>query len=1815
MLSKNNNKELMRKQEPKKQRFAIKKLTVGVASVLIGFTFMGLSVSAHADDATPATSATTEVASTQGNASAASDQSQKTVASAATNQSSAVPTTNQSSAAANTQTVNISDLGQGNAASLTESKAEGQNVNLNSTDNLTNFQNFSKAFVNKDVSTITLDSDLDLSGLTTSQADVGGASLWTGGTVGGYHGTGLGAYELAAGTITNPSTFKGIARNLTIDLNGHTLNMGKWFISLWNGNYSDGNGWNIVIKNGTLEADDTTGGYSPIHFNGVGANGVSAANAALSSIIYDGVTANLTDATLADTGANVATTINNVTATVNNGSLVNTNADVTFTGTNVVNNINDSMGYNTVKAGHVSIASGMTTLNMKVNGSVVAPTSSNGNLILTTEADGATQPTVYIAEGATLNLNGQSDNVRGIVANNWSRSNGTVSVAGSLNANMQKGHSNAITAVNLDIASTGNVVINTKQDNQVDGVENSVANQNTNYDGTHYAPISLGVGEAGEQAVPSHQNLSLTDDGSLTITRDNTGKTMTPLISFGIGSGALGGDLDYATYDMTVGNGATLDLKDNATPMDNGLLGNEGHYTNTPKHGLITMWGDASHASLNFNQPGYVNLQRTGSSTGGMILIQSKVNSTNLTGTEPVAQWDEANKTDTPSFVWYINDLKTYNNAADFADTGFTAAGNTAASTGTGVDKLINSNATVIMGANQAGKNSFKFDGTQTTAANRIIQGTPTNGKYADYEVPYLNQFLNNFSWWTPQRITMGEKTSANDAEKYQPETQTINGTTSQTLNDLTAKNGIKDLIDASGNVTTDLSPISSVDWYNSSTDKTVWENQMKNSDGTAMAEPSNPTGNLKTTDTSAWAKVTYGDGSVDFVNIPLNITDTPETNDAEDYTPTYPDSKGLNDKPQYVTPTVTDKSGNTVSDPSTIVNSNSGFVITDPTKAPSGTTINPSTGEITIPANATPGDYEIPVTVTYKDGSQDNTTAKVTVDDVPAVKGIVANNDGSIPDPSTGITNYNNGGTTPVPGYPSKVTWTTTPTVDPSNPGITSGEATVTYPDGTTTQVSIPITVTGDDHKGTYYGDQSMTQYEGSVPVYHKTTGSNSISDTDASISKFQTITYNYDWDHTSGNGHYKSYKTYKLNAAGTGYYLAEEGTQTDSGANRTALHSYTEANTPEKYDNVNANWTWRTDAGKKFVPSTNVDAFNGNTGDTLYKNADGTVNSDEQTDSTDPTGLSGNSKWRVNYTIGDRSFLSAIGLPSSYSTNGTWYNAYFDFLGATAKTGLTAQVGDTVPTDTADIENYLNMGSLTTATPTNGSLTSVTWSQEPGTNGKFVQGANQGTARLIFNNDPNNYLDVPVTITAGANHVTPTDPGVDPDHPDDQHKDLFMSVTRKVFVNGTEDTGLTQTVRYARDKYTDKDGNVLSYGAWKIGNVENGKWVDTPSATATFGQETVPTETGKDAYVQYGDDASTKTKTNTINAETIPTTTDAQGYVTPQNGTPVYVTYQDNGGSTTPTTDVNVTYTFYDDTANKTVGNPVVVTGNEGQTLPTGLVIPSGYKLAEGQTLPTTVTISGSDEAVTIHLVHATKTVTPGEPGVTPTDPSNPAYKDLFKSVTRTINVVNPITDETEPHEETVEFGRTGVKDDVTGEFLPDQFGAWKVYNTANNTLTDETTGTWNEFDAPEFSGYTPSQAVVEAKTVNAETPDETVTITYSKADNGDHGNGGNTNPTPNPGDNNNNNQGNNGNNGNNNNGNGNGNGNGISNGNGNGNGNGGITTDNNNNGNNGNKAQAKTLPQTGNQSNAASIAGLGLASFMTMLGLSGYKKREDK
>ncbi|MCZ4008275.1 LPXTG cell wall anchor domain-containing protein [Lactobacillus jensenii] len=87
--------------------------------------------------------------------------------------------------------------------------------------------------------------------------------------------------------------------------------------------------------------------------------------------------------------------------------------------------------------------------------------------------------------------------------------------------------------------------------------------------------------------------------------------------------------------------------------------------------------------------------------------------------------------------------------------------------------------------------------------------------------------------------------------------------------------------------------------------------------------------------------------------------------------------------------------------------------------------------------------------------------------------------------------------------------------------------------------------------------------------------------------------------------------------------------------------------------------------------------------------------------------------------------------------------------------------------------------------------------------------------------------------------------------------------------------------------------------------------------------------------------------------------------------------------------------------------------------------------------------------------------------------------------KTITRTIKVVTPDGKITET-KQTVTYTRTVTTDNVTGE------------STKSNWAT---TDKWSSFTTPTVDGYTPSQAKVDSKTPTADDKDETITITYIK------------------------------------------------------------------------------------------------------------------
>ncbi|MCC4409560.1 Rib/alpha-like domain-containing protein, partial [Limosilactobacillus reuteri] len=1022
MLSKNNRKEQFRKQEPKKQRFAIKKLTVGVASVLIGFTFMGMNASADTTAEANSEAGSQPVAETQNSASnqansqatlttpnsqgiqssdnqtvsaapasetaaqkyenAVSDAIEQATKAAAAKSGDASVTTPASSSAASASTVsdqqtsNTASANEQNQASGNESKATvatranklrstdmftilaTANPSQGQTQEVSDWNSFGAALINQNVGNIVLTHDI------TAGGDVANA-------INDYYG------ELDV-------TAKDIARKVTIDGQGKfALNFGEKFLAFTNANQGDNYpAWDLTLKDITVNGDGYKrtiygGGYGTFYFGNV-----NTTNGQKDTITLDGVTANIKQGPFIAGASHAALDVGAYKSVIN--VVLKGDNTINNNGVNADNSQNVNYG-STIQTGNLTVESGTTTMNVgtyKTN-NMANP---GGNMI---EAD---LGNVTINEGATLNLNAKAlddaattTDVKGIVTGQFL--NGSVTVNGNLNANMGAGHSSAIITGDMTISKSGSVAINTKQDNN--GVA-SVPNGVTDYNGYHYAPISLAVGYAGSTG--SHDS-SLINEGSLTIIRNTTdasGKILTavqPLISFG--SGGVNND----TYTVKIGDGATLDLQDNAAiPSGSNWIAMGLNNPKIPRYGLVTLFGTSNEAILDITNPAYLNFQRLNSdSVGNFIRLEGTVNGAylNYNGVQinsdkdkilgtasgeyntPIAQWEQGNTSDAPSYVWYLQNLMTTNNWGNYADAFTPGTSQPTASQGT--DKLINSDTNAVtLGKNQGGQSI-----TSGVDLNNLSDKT--------VQMLYMNQLLNNFSWWQPQRLAMGTKLNQDqnikDNIKYQPTVKEIDTNTQHKLADFTVKDGIENIQGPDGIVAGALDNDKTVDWtkthwYDASTDGKEFNDQYKNYPLIQpKSVPTSSNGNLEVTGTTPayqTATVVYADGSIDFVDVPFVVTNQ---TDAETYTPSY---KPVNvEQGQSATgdPSFTDQDGKDVTAPA-------GTTFTTGTDTPDWASIDPSTGTVTVkPSTAvTPGAYNVPVTVTYPDKSSDETTVPVIV-------------------------------------------------------------------------------------------------------------------------------------------------------------------------------------------------------------------------------------------------------------------------------------------------------------------------------------------------------------------------------------------------------------------------------------------------------------------------------------------------------------------------------------------------------------------------------------------------------------------------------------------------------------------------------------------------------------------------------------------------------------------------------------------------------------------------------------------------------------------
>ncbi|MCT3607879.1 YSIRK-type signal peptide-containing protein, partial [Lactobacillus acidophilus] len=1015
MLSKNNFKERLRKMEPRKERFSIRKFSIGAASVLIGFSFMSMAgnqkvqaateeepvvatknteqqsktdgtqsaeeqssadagnaqnnKSAKANATTPSNQNATDSKLTQSSAQDLSKDNVNSDSKNASDSTSEVKQNNQAiqpetskpsrevennetaknaSASQTTNTLNVNKASETQAKSgsesvtspnkglVSENKAKvevksstqpkaamlslvQESNPATQTETVTDYSTFLNALRNANTGTINLQNDIDFSNANLKHGPNNGLS---------------GKYERLNNT--------GIARAITINGNGHELKMGDRYIEFTSANQKNTNSnWDIQLKDLTLQ---TTSGYGPFWFDN------TADEAAKNTITFNGVT---------------TTTDSHEIMWYNGGGASTTH--VKFEGNNT---INSTLNGNTaaIYAYSVEAVNGNTTFNVIDSSPDNAGANRSAILI---SIDAAHAGKVIVDKGATLTINGDNQvnvpkmnsadsyGTMGIRFQNWAKTDidkaktSVVQVNGNLNLNMGKGGSTAILGSYVDVQPDGNVTINTQQN----GTSTVAGDLALGHRGTHFGVIAGGI-----EVSDDYAGLRIANGGSLKIVRPTDVNSTQPLISYG-DAGSSGGK----TFTVNVENGGTLDLQDGATDPQTWSFSNTSSTgnTNMPWAGLITMWGTSGTNTIKINNPKYINLQRTGNQTGSLMRLEGTTNNVSINGDinnviTPLAQWDEGAKNN-PSYYWYIENEANQNNWGNYANRFVQSGKNPQPAANAGVTTFMHSSGSVQMAPNQAGTNSSKFsNGEVAQTLNEAI----------NYQAPYLNQFLNHFSWWAPQRIAMGsgleDVVKPTDAEKYQPEVKTINGNTKQTLKDLTAKDGIKGLLSSDGTETTDLSSVKSVSWYDTATDATGWKSLMGDE-----TEPTNPTGDLKTTDKSAWAKVTYQDGSIDFANIPLNITEPT----ANLYTPSYKPVTVEQGQSATDDPAFTDQAGKDATAPT-------GTTFTTGTDTPDWATINSSTGTVTVKpgANVTVGAYNVPVTVTYPDKSTDDTTVPVIV-------------------------------------------------------------------------------------------------------------------------------------------------------------------------------------------------------------------------------------------------------------------------------------------------------------------------------------------------------------------------------------------------------------------------------------------------------------------------------------------------------------------------------------------------------------------------------------------------------------------------------------------------------------------------------------------------------------------------------------------------------------------------------------------------------------------------------------------------------------------
>ncbi|MGI1820453.1 Rib/alpha-like domain-containing protein, partial [Lactobacillus johnsonii] len=827
MLSRNNYQEKIRKMENKKERFSIRKFSIGAASVLIGFTLFGIGVdsqSVKADTVTPNSvnvkngsevNKTAEVLSNEKGKNATNTAVNSTVKSqdtavntvkapAAVQTKVNNNTTNNTSqetlnkSVANSQTensekTNLTASNQNNAVKPIVQKANVQATN-NQTESVNDYSQFLNALQNKNVSTITLDKNIDFSNANLNN----------------------GSYQ----DINN----YGIARTVTIDgQKQYSLNMGGNYIDLDSNTYYEPNAsnptrnWNVILKDLNLQ---TTSGYGPFWFNSATSND--------STLTFNGVT------TSKDSGQ----LLNNSTASSYPNVNVNFEGENKLQGNLTNSNITSSA---LIQANNVNFSNGSTVFTANNN--------SSSNL-----ADILASGNVVVDSSAQVDFNSETtSNMAGISFANGAgnqtidnATSGVLRLMPNAQVTMELGSGDSMgvnNASNLDLQDSASLKITTSK-------MNSTGFRSAGLVGLDYD------GDTNDSTV------RISPNAVLSIIRTNVTDSDAPLLAMGPSSG------DGEIYHLEVNDGS-LNLQDSAYSSylpTSYTLSKSQYWGGWPA--ILTMWGTSSQNYINFNNAKLINLQRTALNKPGYLIKTEGAgdyayHQTHIVINSP----DSAYNTpltiipagETKPVTWNVKYLNNTSQGGDYAYAfrSYRDFGDWNNEGSEYMNGSVNDD-TPAKGVNEVILTAMDSDPGSNSFSNGAVvpEGNETTASKA------LNSFINHFSWWNASGVKFGS--NIDESNQYTPSYKPVNVEQGQTATDdpsFTNQDG-KDITAPAGTT------------FTTGTDTPDWAT-INSSTGTVTVKPG--------TDVTPGAynipvTVTYPDTSTSETTVPVIVTKAGQT-------------------------------------------------------------------------------------------------------------------------------------------------------------------------------------------------------------------------------------------------------------------------------------------------------------------------------------------------------------------------------------------------------------------------------------------------------------------------------------------------------------------------------------------------------------------------------------------------------------------------------------------------------------------------------------------------------------------------------------------------------------------------------------------------------------------------------------------------------------------------------------------------------------------------------------------------------------------------